>query len=155
MEHMDVFRQNYLVSGLDDPTIDAIAALGEYKVCLARESLITLNANDSDLYVILEGTVHIYSPTGEKLAEVGPPAVIGEVALVDNQPRSAYATAITLVKYVRLPANELRKFMWEHKEAGFIMLANLTRVLSMRLRQSNVTVEALRGKAQDPWKLAL
>lgn len=153
MELMDVFRKNYLVYGLPDEVIDQIAALAEFKTALAGEPLIQKGEKSSDLYVILDGHLNVMTPKGEKLAEVGAPSVLGEVSLVDDQPRSADVVCIGLVKYARLPAPDLRKFIGQNKEHGFTMLANLARVLSMRLRVASSTVEMLSDKL-DPWRFS-
>jgi CRP-like cAMP-binding protein len=155
MEHFDAFQKNYLVLGLSADLAREVADLGEFKVATARDSLIRRGDASSDLYVILDGTVEVYTASGEVLAKVGPGAVIGEVALVDDQPRSADAVCTSTVKYVRLPSKELRQWMNAHREAGFVMLANLCRVLSARLRGVNLTVDDLARKTDDPWKFAL
>lgn len=153
-QRLDVFRQNYLVYGLPAERSDEIAGLAQFETKLANECLCEKGQKGSDLFVILDGRVNITSKHGEKLAELGPGAVIGEVALVDDQPRSANAVCITAVHYARLPAKELRNFMVNHKDVGFHMLANLSRVLSTRLRATDAVVDDLAGKARDPWDLA-
>lgn len=155
MQHADVFKKNYLVFGLPDETIEEIAALAVCDGGLAGEVLARKGDKSSDLFVILDGTVNILTEGGDKLAEVGPASVLGEVALVDAGPRSATAVCRGLVKYAKLPAKELRAYMAQNKEAGFVMLANLARVLSMRLRAASVSIEDLKAKAEDPWKGAM
>lgn len=155
MQHADVFKKNYLVHGLSDGAIDEIAGLASCDGCLAGEVLVKRGEKSSDLFVILEGTVNILTENGDKLGEVGPGSVLGEVSLVDAGPRSATAVCKGLVKYAKLPAKELRAYMAKNKEAGFVMLANLSRVLSMRLRNTDIALEDLRAKTDDPWKGAL
>ncbi len=155
MQHADVFKKNYLVHGLPDSTIDEIAALAVCDGGLAGEVLVKKGEQSGDLFVILDGKVVILTDVGDKLAEFGPGSVLGEVALVDAGPRSATAVCKGLVKFARLPAKELRSYMAKNKDAGFIMLANLSRVLSMRLRQSSIAIEDLRAKTEDPWKGSL
>lgn len=152
MEHAEVFKKNYLVSGLPDSTIDEIAALAEYGCMLAGEVLMDKGEKSSDLFVVLDGSVNIYTEKGDKLAECGPASVLGEVSLVDAGPRSAVAVCKGKVAFARFPAKELRAYMAKNKEAGFVMLANLSRVLTMRLRATNSNLEALRDKASDPWE---
>lgn len=154
MELMDVFRKNYLVHGLPDEVIDEIAKLATFHTALVGEAIIQKGEKSSDLLVILDGHVNVMTVKGEKLAEVGAPSVLGEVALVDDQPRSADVVCIGLVKYAKLPAQDLRRFMANNREFGFLMLANLARVLSMRLRVASATVEMLSDK-QDPWRFAI
>ena len=153
---MDAFRNNFLVVGLPDSVIQEIAGLGTFEAFAARDVMIRKGDHSADLYVILEGTVDVVSDSDDVLATIGSGALIGEIALVDAQPRSADVICRGLTKVIKLPANELRKFMASNKDAGFIMLANLTRVLSMRLRNSSVVLEELKEKAkEDPWKYAL
>lgn len=155
MKHAEIFGKNYLVYGLDEKAIDAIASLAEFNGKVAGESLIEKGEQSGDLYVILDGTVNVYTDQGDKIAEASPGSVLGEVALVDDGPRSANAVCVGQVQYARLPAKELRKFMATNKDAGFVMLANLARVLSMRLRQTAAVMEDLRAQTEDPWKNAL
>jgi len=149
---MDVFKKNYLVHGLPQAAVDAIAELATYHVATAGEHLVRIGDKGSDLFIILEGHVNIYSADGDKLSTAEPPSILGEIALVDDQERSADAVCVGLVKYARIPGKELRQYMWQNKETGFVMLANLCRVLSMRLRKTNVVVIDLMGKSQDLWK---
>jgi CRP-like cAMP-binding protein len=155
MEHRDVFRRNYLVHGLKDEVIDQIEALAEQRAFLAREFLVKHGEKSSDLYVILDGTVLVCTPGGDELAQIGPGSVLGEVALVDDQPRSADAVCKGLVKVAWLPAKELRSYMARNPESGFIMLANLARVLSNRLRKTDAAVEHLAAHPKDAWANAL
>jgi CRP-like cAMP-binding protein len=149
---MPVFKSNYLVHGLPDEAIQEIAALAEYRVALAGETLLQKGEKSSDLYVILEGHVNIYGPQGDKISTVDPPSILGEIALVDDLERTATAVCVGLVKCAKLPGKELRRYMGQKKEHGFVMLSNLARVLSMRLRNTNVVLLDLMGKNQDGWK---
>ena len=153
-KRLDVFQQNYLVYGLPPQKVEEIADLAQFETKLPNEDICLCGEKGSDLFVILEGRVNVTSEHSEKLAEIGPGAVIGEVALVDDQPRSANAMCITAVHFARLPAKDLRNYMVQNKDVGFHMLANLSRVLSTRLRATDAVVDQLAGKARDPWELA-
>lgn len=155
MEHMDAFRNNFLVVGLPEAVVWQIADLAKYEAYAANDVLIHRGDHSGDLLVVLEGNVGVYTDKNDRLATVGPGGILGEIALVDAQPRSADVVATGLTKVARLPANELRAYMAANKDAGFIMLANLARILSMRLRNAQVVLEELKEKAsQDPWKFA-
>ena len=154
VNRLEVFQQNYLVFGLPKESVEEIIALATFETKLPQDIICVKGEKGSDLFVILDGRVNITSQKGEKLAEVGPGAVIGEVALVDDQPRSANVVCITGVYFARLRAKELRNYMVQHKDIGFHMLANLARVLSTRLRATDAVVDQLAGKARDPWTAA-
>lgn len=145
----------YLLSGVAPEAVAAVAGLAEFGALLAGEVVTRCGERNSDLYVILDGRVNVLTEHGDKLGEAGPGAVLGEVALVDDQPRSASCVCAGLVHYARLPAKALRHYMVANKEAGFTMLANLSRVLSMRLRQTDHAMEVLFDRNRDAWDHAL
>lgn len=149
---LNIFKKNYLVVGLSDGDVQRVAELAELKIVKGGEQIVALGAKDPDLYIILDGIAMVYRQGGVVLGERGPGSVIGEIALVDDQPRSAYVLAKANLTYARLDGRKLRRFMYENKEVGFIMLSNLSRVMSMRLREASATIEDLRGQLADPWK---
>ena len=151
-QYMDVFKKNHLVFGLPDSAVEQIAELARYRVALAGETLIEKGDKGSDLYILLEGQVNLYGPDGDKMGTIEPPSILGEIALVDDLERTANVVCIGLVKCALLPGNDLRRYMGRNKEYGFTMLSNLARVLSMRLRKTNVQLLDLMDRTQDPWK---
>ncbi len=149
--NLNTFKQNYLVVGLSDEDVSKVAELASLKIVEGGTEIVKLGARNHDLYIILSGTAMVYRQGGALLGEREPGSVIGEIALVDNQPRSAYVVSKGHMTYAHLDGKVLRKFMYDHKDIGFIMLSNLARVLSMRLREASERVEDLQGKLADPW----
>lgn len=151
---LENFKKNYLVMGLSDEDVSRVIELAELKIVENGHELVKLGQNDPDLYIILEGAAMVYRKGGVLLGERGPGAVIGEIALVDDQPRSAYVVAKGPLVYAELDGRALRRFMFQNKDVGFIMLSNLARVMSMRLREASETIEDLHGQIGDPWQFA-
>lgn len=147
---LEAFRKNYLVVGLSDSAIAEVAALAKEESKIPDDYLIRLNDKDSDLLVILAGRVLIQTAQGERLAEIGPGGVLGEIALIDDQPRSATAVCISQVRVARIPAQALRSLMNTKREMGFVILANLAKVLCQRLRSASVRLDHLMNN--DVWK---
>ncbi len=152
-ETIDVFKKNYLVVGLADDAIQEIAALAEIKTFFGNDLLIKMNDKSSDLFVILDGRVKVITSTGDYLADIGPGSVLGEVSLIDDQPRSADVICVGTVKVAKIPAKQLRTLMNTKREMGFVVLANLARVLCGRLRTASNRIETL--VAQDTWRGSL
>lgn len=152
--NLEVFKKNYLVCGLSDDDIRTVAELSEFRVLPGGAEVVRLGDKNPDLFVIIDGIAMVYAKGGVVLGERGPGSVIGEASLVDNQPRSAYVMAKGTLTVAHFDGVKLRKFMFQHKDIGFIMLSNLARVLSMRLREASATVEDLRGQLKDPWEMA-
>ena len=85
-----------------------------------------------ELYVIQEGRVSVQ--TGNRLLDtLDSKTIFGEMALVDNGPRSAAAIAITDVKLV--PVSE-RQFLFLVSETPYFAL-NVMRLMARRLRATN------------------
>lgn len=157
MDFLDVFKKSYLVLGLSDEAIREIYELGTYQVHSPGEDLIKAGDKSSDLIAILDGRVNILTPTGEKITEVGPGHVLGEISLIDNQPRSAHAVCVGSVQVCHIPSDNMRKLMGTKRDIGFVVLTNLARMMAMRLRNTDLRLDHLADKlsAQDPWKNAV
>jgi CRP-like cAMP-binding protein len=155
MQNLDVFKKNYLVVGLNDEQVSEIASLATFRRLTAQERLIRAGDQGCDLFVILDGRLNVLTPDGDKLSEVGPGSVLGEIGLIDARPRAADVIAIGLVDVAVIPAGELRRRMNQNREMGFVILANLARVLCGRLRQANEKLDELYDKTTDSWDRAL
>lgn len=105
---------------------------------------------DRSLFLISKGTasvkVRLAGQDREKrLASFSAGAVFGEVALLDEEPRSATVTADEeLVCYV-LDDARFRALTREHPAIAVTLLANLSRELSRRLRKANAMIALLEG----------
>jgi len=84
-----------------------------------------------DMYVIVEGTVTIRR-AGRLLADLGPGDVVGEMAVLDNQPRSADAQANKQVRLLRVSGQDLMQAL----ERRPVLARGVIRVLTRRLRDS-------------------
>jgi len=92
-------------------------------------------------YVILRGKVNIYKEnSGRLLATLGPGKVFGEMAVLENQPRSATAVSVTRID---LLAIEGRRLMEEYPHLTVKLLHNLVRELTAKLREANLLIDSL------------
>lgn len=82
------------------------------------------------MYVVVEGTVEL-TIKGKPLEQVGPGGVIGEMALIDRQPRVATATALTDCKLVAVPE---KRFLFMVQQTPHFSL-QILRVVAERLRR--------------------
>jgi CRP/FNR family cyclic AMP-dependent transcriptional regulator len=93
------------------------------------------------LFILTKGTARITrknSPDGaeEVLGTAGPGDIIGEMALLDDLPRSATVTAIDEVTVLLLPLWEFRRILRRIFRSDPDVGLNLLAVLSRRLRKS-------------------
>ena len=87
--------------------------------------------------VLIEGCVKLscVSESGKEvvLAIRGPGDILGELAAIDGQPRSATATALEPVEALSIRAGDFRAFLEKHPRAALALLT----MLSRRLRDAD------------------
>jgi len=148
---LETFKKNYLVVGLADEDIKKVAALADVVQFRNRQEIITLGARDSDIFIVISGTVKVYRTGGALLGTCTAGAVLGEVALLDNQARSATVMADGDVTCAQIDGQMLRRFISQNQGIGFVIVTNIARILAKRLRDAAVSIEDLRGQVSDLW----
>lgn len=107
-------------------------ATEESRTAKAGEVIIREGDAGAEFFVVKSGSVAIRH--GNKTLQVlGEGEIFGEMALIDNEPRSASVVAETDV--VVVPVGE-KQFLFMTSEAPYFAL-NVMRVLAKRLRTSN------------------
>jgi CRP-like cAMP-binding protein len=93
------------------------------------------------LYIILEGKVRISREVPgmgeEALAVLGPGAVFGDMALLDEAPRSADARVHERCRLLALPKDAFEDLLFLNKELAYEVLWSVIRMLTGRLRETN------------------
>src|SRR5437764_1172825 len=82
------------------------------------------------LYIVVSGTIRIYTHDSDgkefTLSMIGPGRVFGEFSILDQQPRSASATADGMLDVLTLSRDDFMTFLPEHPTVGLAMIRNLT-----------------------------
>jgi CRP-like cAMP-binding protein len=138
---------NYVFRGLPREVVAGFAAISTVRTFLGGDVLVRQFDFNSDVMVILEGQARIKSFSGETLAEFGPGSIVGEISLIDEQPRSATVVAVGEVKAAVIPAEMFRGVMADDPKTAATILMNIAKVLCRRLRSMNVAVDALSREA--------
>ncbi len=97
----------------------------------------------SDLYLILAGAVRIHRGDID-LATLGPGDHFGEMALIDQAPRSASVTAVQDTALLRLDRNTFFTLIRKESDLARKVLWNILQVLSARLRSTSSELEQAR-----------
>ena len=79
------------------------------------DAIVTQGEGGVGFFVIGEGTVE-YSVDGERVGSGGPGDYFGELALIDDEPRSATVTAATEVTVYAMTRWDFRAFVDENAE---------------------------------------
>jgi CRP/FNR family transcriptional regulator, cyclic AMP receptor protein len=111
------------------------SAMGEPRVAQAGEVIFREFDMGSEMYVVLEGEVDL--AIGDNVVEtLGPGEPFGEMALIDQTPRTASATARTECKLAVIPE---RRFAFLVQTTPYFAL-DLMKVMADRLRKMNAMV---------------
>jgi len=73
----------------------------------------------------------------EALAVLGPGEVFGEMALLDESPRSADARVHERCRVLAIPKDGFDDLLFMHKDLAFEVLWSMVRLLVGRLRETN------------------
>ena len=78
-----------------------------------------------EAYVIVDGTAAV-EVGGRRVATLGPGELVGEMALIDNRPRSATVKATTAMKLLALDVKSFRTLLDELPAANRAVMTKLT-----------------------------
>jgi CRP-like cAMP-binding protein len=102
------------------------------------------------MYIIQEGTIAIVDEsTGDTIVELSDGDFFGEMALLNETPRSATAEARTESVLYGLFRPDLLGLVDRDPALGVKILLRMSRVISERLVQTNETVRELRSRLHD------
>jgi CRP-like cAMP-binding protein len=141
MELPQALRYNYLFRGLSDAHLDEIMALTSSKTFHGGDTILRQFGRDNDLMVVLKGAAVIKTFSGDALIEIGPGMVLGEVSLIDTEPRSATVVAKGECDVAIIPAEAIQNMMRHNIEIRCVLMENLAKVLCARLRTANVQLD--------------
>ncbi|HLI87270.1 MAG TPA: cyclic nucleotide-binding domain-containing protein [Ktedonobacteraceae bacterium] len=135
----DVLARVDLFSTLDKKELQMLAKSCQERSYKAGTTILTQGDAGAGLYVIKSGKVRIMQAVDPDRAEVeldteGPGGVLGEMALLDDMPRSASVVAEEDVTALLLPVWEFRTVLRSHPDIALKLLA----VLSRRLRKAQM-----------------
>lgn len=147
---MEAIRFNYLFRGLSKEQLDRIAEIVEQRRYDGGDTIVRQFDRDSDMMIIVTGGAKIKSFSGETLAEVGPGSVIGEVSLIDDQPRSATVVAVGTTTVAVIPGKKIADMVAQDVALKAQLVLNISKVLCQRLRTANVQLDAALAKEGMP-----
>ncbi len=138
---LDFLKKVNLFEGLSTSELEKIEKVSRIEA-FAKDAVIFKEGEPGDrCYVITNGEVRIskFIPNigEEALAIMKPGDYFGEMALIDNFPRSAHAIANTNVAVLAISKTDLDRILIMDRELGYKLLWAFTKTLSKRLRETN------------------
>jgi CRP/FNR family cyclic AMP-dependent transcriptional regulator len=105
------------------------------------QTIIRENDSGDFMLLIIEGAVDIFKKgmRGEEqhMTNVGPGMTLGEMSMIDGEPRFATCIATEPTVFAVLHREDMAKIILDHPSLGSKILVKLVSMLSARLRQTS------------------
>jgi CRP-like cAMP-binding protein len=145
-----LLRDIPLFDGLSTGELSDVKAILHRREYTPEEVLFRQGNPGVGMYIIREGTIDILDETtGDTLAELSDGDFFGEMALLNETPRSATAMARTESVLYGLFRPDLLGLVERDPALGVQILLRMSRVISERLVHTNDTVRELRARLQE------
>jgi HEAT repeat protein/ATP/ADP translocase len=131
-----------LFAGLEGEELAALADIALQHAYEPGEIIFEENQPPHHLYVIVEGKVEVFRRAGSverTLAYLGEKECFGEMAILDDQPRSASVRAVERTDVLKIDRDSFRELILERPQIAFAIF----KILSGRLRHQNLEADHL------------
>lgn len=139
-ERRELLSKIDLFSGLKPEALELIAKVATEESHALGTLLFRHGDVGDKLYLIIEGKVRISREVPgmgeEALAVLGAGQLFGEMALLDESPRSADARVHERCRLLAIPKDGFDDLLFLHKDLAYEVLWSIVRMLVSRLRET-------------------
>jgi len=140
IERVAILNQVEIFAGTPDYTLAAIAQILEEVELEPGQTFIEKDALEDCMYIVVEGKVRVHN-NGQTIITLGPGNTVGELAVLDPEPRSASVTAEDKVLLFRLAKEAFDEAMADRPEIA----QGVIRALTRRVREQGRLVTGVQG----------
>jgi signal transduction histidine kinase len=128
----EILRGLPYFSDLPQALLEQVCRRSEKVTIPAGARIIEENSHSEDMYVVVDGELQVTKAGLDRevfLANLGPGEVVGEIALLDNAPRTASVTATRESTLIRIPAEAFEALISDSR-----VVRRMFRTVTSRLR---------------------
>ena len=138
---IDYLRNNLFFEGLTDGDLDQVSRVCSLEEFPKEDRIFSEGESGDKFYIIVSGGVRIEKKIPkvgpETLRKLKPGEAFGEMALVEEMPRSASAIADEDSRLVSIGKSDLDRLFGENHSVALKMLTAFCKTMSSRLRESS------------------
>ncbi|MFY1824368.1 Crp/Fnr family transcriptional regulator [Myxococcus fulvus] len=142
----ELLKKVALFEGLTQGQLAKVAQLGQTRDYPAGAFLFREGESGQEMFVISRGKVRISKSVPgigeEALAILEPGQYFGEMAVIEDSPRSADAIAHVSCAVWVIERAKLDQLMFTDKDLAYVLLWTFVRTLSERLRETNDKIKS-------------
>ena len=142
MPNPTLLERHPLLVKLDPEQLARMAEAGEVESYNAGEDVVVDGSLGDALFLILSGQVAVHRGP-QTFATLAAGEFFGEMSLVEPAPRSATVTAMSATFLFRLPHDSLRQLISSDAGAANVLLVQIVKTLSDRLRRANAMLSSV------------
>lgn len=120
-----------LLAGIEDRVRRRLADIGKRRIYEAGETVVREGSTGTALYIVLSGLARV-ERGGETLGQLKAGDFFGELALIEEHPRSASVIAVEETECLLFPAWEFTSLLEEHPEIAVPIMRTLIARLHRR-----------------------
>jgi len=142
---IQALRDSDIGDDLPDEVLAHIARIGSILELDPGEVLTEEGAEGHHAYILLKGTIDVQICTDDPNSPVGtrvlhPGSIIGEMSILEHSKRTARTIAGERATLLCMRDEDLWTVFDKEPLAGYLFMRNLARVLSRRLRVTNLAI---------------
>lgn len=130
IEKVSILKGVAIFANIPDHVLAAIAGIVDMVDLTAGETFIEEGTIGNCMYIVIEGTVRVHSQ-GKTIITLGAGKSVGELAVLDPEPRSASVTAVTDTHLFRIDKPLFDEVMADRPEIA----QGVIRALCERIRE--------------------
>jgi CRP/FNR family transcriptional regulator, cyclic AMP receptor protein len=149
MEKILFLKSVPIFTGMTGEELRSLAEIVEEKEFKSGDTIFRENEPGEEMYVIVQGRIQVFHEekgSETTIADLGERECLGEMAILDDMPRSASARAEEDTLTLMIHRDEFCELIREEPEVAF----GVFRVFTRRIRQANVEHEQAHAPMQGP-----
>lgn len=141
IEKVAILKSVDIFDNTPDYILASVAAIVEEVNLGPEETLIQEGAVEDSMYIVVEGEVLVHSQ-GTPIITLGPGKSVGELAVLDPEPRSASVSSVGESLLFRIDKEALDEVIADRPEVAQAIIASLCR----RIREQGRLIAAARSE---------
>jgi len=151
----DRLREIGLFGALSDEVLEHLSKNLQQRRVQAGTTVFQEGDAAHDMFVVLDGEVEVLKKSRrgrvQRVAILGPSDAFGEMSIIDVQPRSATVRALAPTRLLRIAAEDLDSLYRHDVKSYAIVVLNVARDLSRRLRVTDGILADIAANVLDEY----
>jgi len=152
---IDRLREVGLFGALSDEVLEHLASVLQRRLVAPGTTIFQEGDPGHDMFVVLDGEIEVLKKSRrgrqQRVAILGPSDMLGEMSIIDVQPRSATVRALAPTRLLRIAAEDLDALYRHDVKSYAIVVLNVARDLSRRLRVTDGILADIAANVLDEY----